>query len=73
MVKNPPFNAGDKGLIPGQGTKMTRAMELLRLRELEKPVCLHEDPVQSKKENTHTHLVFRGLKKNNSKKLSALI
>ena len=55
MVKNLPFNAEDKGLIPGQGTKMPHAMELLRLSELEKPVCLHEDPAQSKKEK-HTHI-----------------
>ena len=26
MVKNPPYNAGDAGSIPGQGTKIPRAM-----------------------------------------------
>ena len=25
VVKNPPYNAGDKGLIPGQGTKIPHA------------------------------------------------
>ena len=29
VVKNPPCNARDKGLIPGQGTKIPHAMELL--------------------------------------------
>ena len=28
-VKNPPFNAGDVGLVPGQGTKIPHAVELL--------------------------------------------
>ena len=26
VVKNPPCNAGDVGLIPGQGTKIPRAI-----------------------------------------------
>ena len=30
MVKNPPANAGDVGLIPGQGTKIPPAMGQLR-------------------------------------------
>ena len=55
MVKNPPFNAGDEGVVPGQGTKIPHAVELLRLHELEKPVCLHEDLAQSKKEK-HTNV-----------------
>ena len=25
MVKNPPFNSGDAGLIPGRGTKIPHA------------------------------------------------
>ena len=25
VVKNPPYNAGDAGLIPGQGTKIPHA------------------------------------------------
>ena len=29
MVKNPPSNAGDAGLSPGQGTKMRGAEEQL--------------------------------------------
>ena len=31
-VKNPPCNAGDMGLIPGRGTKIPHAMELLSPR-----------------------------------------
>ena len=30
-VKNPPFNAEDVGLIPGRGTKISHAIEQLRL------------------------------------------
>ena len=30
MVKKPPSNAGDKGLIPGRGTKIPHAMGQLR-------------------------------------------
>ena len=29
VVKNPPCNAGDVGLIPGQGTKIPHAVEQL--------------------------------------------
>ena len=29
VVKNPPSNAGDMGLIPGQGTKISHAVEHL--------------------------------------------
>ena len=29
MVKNPPCNAGNMGLIPGQGTKVPHAVEQL--------------------------------------------
>ena len=32
MVKNPPANAGDRGSIPGQGTKIPHAPEQLSLR-----------------------------------------
>ena len=32
MVKNPPSNAGDVGLIPGQGTEIPHAAEPLSLR-----------------------------------------
>ena len=31
VVKNPPSNAGDTGLIPGRGTKIPHAMGQLRL------------------------------------------
>ena len=32
MVKNPPYNAGDAGLIPGQGTKIPHAAGQLSRR-----------------------------------------
>ena len=32
MVKNPPSNAGDAGLIPGEGTKIPHAAGQLRVR-----------------------------------------
>ena len=32
VVKNPPSNAGDMGLIPGQGTKIPRALGQLSPR-----------------------------------------
>ena len=32
VVKNPPYNAGDAGLIPGQGTKIPHAAGQLSLR-----------------------------------------
>ena len=32
MVKNPPFNAGDTGLIPGRGTKIPHAAEQISPR-----------------------------------------
>jgi len=31
MVKNLPCNAGDAGLIPGQGTKISHAIHVLQL------------------------------------------
>ena len=31
VVKNPPYNAGDTGSIPGQGTKIPHAAEQLSL------------------------------------------
>ena len=31
VVKNPPLNAGDAGLIPGQGTKIRHATEQVNL------------------------------------------
>ena len=32
MVKNPPYNAGDTGSIPGRGTKMPHVAEKLSLQ-----------------------------------------
>ena len=34
MAKNPPYNAGDVGLIPGQGTKIPHAMGQLSLHDI---------------------------------------
>ena len=34
MVKNPPCNAGDMGLIPVQGTKIPKAVEQLSPRTI---------------------------------------
>ena len=34
MVKNLPSNAGDRALIPGQGTKIPHATEQLSMRAL---------------------------------------
>ena len=56
MIKNLPFNVGDAGLIPGQGTKIPHAAEQLSLQhhnqtavqQLEKPTCHNKDPVYSK-------------------------
>ena len=41
VVKNPPFNVGDMGLIPGQGSKIPYALEQLspHVPQLLKPVC----------------------------------
>ena len=41
VVKNPPSNAGDVGSIPGQGTKIPRAMGQLSscTTAREKPMC----------------------------------
>ena len=40
MVKNPPFNAGDAGLIPGRETKIPHAVGQLSLRAATtEPVC----------------------------------
>ena len=44
VVENLPFNTGDSGLIPGQGTKILTAEGQLNLREkqLEKSLCALE-------------------------------
>ena len=46
MVKNPPCNAGDTGLIPVRGTKIPHATGQLSLCTTESP---EKDPVQQKK------------------------
>ena len=40
VVKNPPCNVGDTGLIPGQGIKMLHAAEQLNLQAtISEPTC----------------------------------
>ena len=40
VVKNPPYNAGDAGSIPGQGTKIPHAVEQLSLHATTtEPMC----------------------------------
>ena len=53
VVKNLPRNAGDLGLIPGQGTKSSHAVEQLSLHATatEKPSQCSKDPVQPKFKN----------------------
>ena len=56
MVKNPPFNAGDTGSIPGRGTKIPHAVQrgqkknlLIKLKNL---ILTHTKPISSAQENT---------------------
>ena len=46
VVKNPPCNAGDMGLIPGQGTKIPHAAEQLSLSATPRESVFHpgQDP-----------------------------
>ena len=46
VVKNPPSNAEDAGLIPGQGTKLSHAVGQVSLHTTtpEKPTGHNEDP-----------------------------
>ena len=40
VVKNPPYNAGDAGSIPGQGTNIPHAAGQLSLRAITtEPMC----------------------------------
>ena len=49
VVKNSPSNAGDKGLLPGWGTKISYAMGQLSLHStLEKPELCSKTPAQPK-------------------------
>ena len=59
LVRNLPFNAGDAGSIPGQGTKIPDAAGQLspHATTREKPIHLREDPVQPKKEIQDFELV----------------
>ena len=49
VVKNPPANAGDKGLIPGGGTKVPYGLGQLspQAPQLTKPIHCHKDTAQS--------------------------
>ena len=51
MVKNPPSNAGDVGLIPGQGTKIPHAVGQLDPGTATRETHGHcnEDPAKKKK------------------------
>ena len=50
MVRNPPSNAGDAGVIPGQGTKIPRAAGQLTLTlQLEKACVLQQKPSAAKR------------------------
>ena len=43
VVKNPPSDAGDVGLIPGQGTKIPHALEKLSPQaSTREPMCCKE-------------------------------
>lgn len=48
-IKNLPSNAGGKGSIPGQGTRIPQAMQR---HKIEKPECHMDDPTQRKKKKT---------------------
>ena len=48
VVKNPPYNTGDLGLIPGQGTKIPYATGQLS------PVPLNESPRACKLQSPRT-------------------
>ena len=49
VVKNPCSNAGDKGLIPGQGTKIPHDSGQLSLHATTRELAhLNEDPAQPK-------------------------
>jgi hypothetical protein len=47
VVTNLPSNAGDSGLIPGQGTKIPHAAEMHC--SWGKPMCCNEAPAKNKK------------------------
>ena len=49
VVKNLPFNAGDVGSVPGEGTKILRATEQLSLgTATAEPVCHNQCAPQAK-------------------------
>ena len=53
MVENPPFNAGDVGSVPGQGTKIPHAAGQLSLHvTTREPIGHNEDPVQQNKKSS---------------------
>ena len=48
--KNPPSNAGDLYLIPGQRTKISHVAGQLNQKTREKPLCHSKDPEKPRKE-----------------------
>ena len=51
VVKNLPFNAGDVGSVPGEGTKILRATEQLSLgTATAEPVCHNQTALQANAE-----------------------
>ena len=55
VVKNRPYNAGDSGLIPGRGTKITHAEQQLDLcASTREPSSCSEDPAQPHKQTKHS-------------------
>ena len=69
MVKKPPSNAGDVGLIPGRGTKISHSAEqlslwLLRLRAtLEAVLCNERSHMIQQRPDSHKQM--NKIKKNN--------
>ena len=52
VVKNPPCNAGDEGLIPGGGTKIPRALERPSLCTTENPCAAMKNPAWCKEDSS---------------------
>ena len=55
MVKNLPSNAGDIGLIPGQGTKIPHAMGQLRLCATARESLITAMEIQNSHKETSEH------------------
>ena len=60
LVKNLPFNSGNRALTPGQVTTIPHATEQLSLRATNRePVCSNKDPVQTRKKHKTANQVDR--------------